>query len=264
MIDRNKVIRYALSQIGYKEKATNDDLDDFTANAGNGNFTKYGRDLDAIDWFYNGKKNGYDWCDQFADDCFVQSYGPELAVKLICQPLRSAGAGCEFSAMYYRNAGRWFTTPEPGDQIFFNYGSGISHTGIVVDVTDYAVVTVEGNVNGQVVRTSYPFYSSIIAGYGRPCWELYEETIPIYDADPPAAETCEVTLTLPVLKYGDKNWHVSLMQITLMGRGYSCGATGADGDFGMQTKIGLYEFQKANALDPNCVCNADTWIKLLQ
>ena len=35
-----KVISLALSQEGYLEKASNSQLDDFKANAGNGNFTK--------------------------------------------------------------------------------------------------------------------------------------------------------------------------------------------------------------------------------
>ena len=37
-----EIVRVAESQVGYKEKASNSDLDSFTANAGSANYTKYG------------------------------------------------------------------------------------------------------------------------------------------------------------------------------------------------------------------------------
>ena len=40
------VIKTAIAEIGYKEKRTNAQLDDKTANAGGGNYTKYARDFD--------------------------------------------------------------------------------------------------------------------------------------------------------------------------------------------------------------------------
>ena len=42
--DVNRVIEVARSQNGYLEKETWDQLDDFTANAGNKNYVKYSRD----------------------------------------------------------------------------------------------------------------------------------------------------------------------------------------------------------------------------
>ena len=41
----DKLLDIARSQIGYKEKASNSQLDDFDANAGSNNWTKYARDL---------------------------------------------------------------------------------------------------------------------------------------------------------------------------------------------------------------------------
>ena len=260
MIDRNKVIAVAMGEIGYKEKASNAYLDDFTANAGNGNYTKYARDLDAIPGFYNGPKNGYDWCDCFADWCYVRAYGLPLGLQLICQPTESAGAGCVHSAQYYMSAGRYFQQPEPGDQIFFDYGGGISHTGIVVEVNNYAIITVEGNVNGGVVQCSYPKDTLAIHGFGRPCWELYDEP----EAEPiPQPVTDAIEVSLPLVKYGDTGLWVKVMQTILIGKGFSCGRWGADGEYGIDTKIGLYEFQKANGLTTDFICDADDWQKLL-
>ena len=263
MIDRNKVIAVAMSQIGYHEKASDAYLDDMTANAGNGNFTKYARDLDNIPGFYNGKKNGYDWCDCFADWCYIRAYGAPIGLGLICQPVASAGAGCKYSAQYYMNKGRYFQQPEAGDQIFFCYGGEISHTGIVVEVNQYAIITVEGNVNGQVVQTSYSHSNTNIHGFGRPCWELYteEETEKPKEEEKPKAEKLKVSL--PTIKYGDSSLWVKVMQTILIGKGYTCGIYGADGEYGIQTKIALYEFQKANDLETDFICDADDWQKLL-
>ena len=53
-----RVLATARAEIGYIEKETNAQLDDKTANAGDGNWNKYARDLDALGVVYNGKKNG--------------------------------------------------------------------------------------------------------------------------------------------------------------------------------------------------------------
>lgn len=111
----SKVIEIALNEVGYLEKKSNSQLDDKTANAGSNNYTKYARDLDNIAGFYNGKKNGYAWCDVFVDWCFVKAFGVEVAKKLLCQPDKSAGAGCTQSANYYRNKGQFYTSPKVGD-----------------------------------------------------------------------------------------------------------------------------------------------------
>lgn len=268
MIDKNKVIALAMTQIGYKEKASDAFLDDMTANAGSGNYTKYARDLDNIPGFYNGKKNGYDWCDIFVDWLFVRAYGAPIGLGLICQPVASAGAGCQYSAQYYMNKGRYFQQPQAGDQIFFCYGGEISHTGLVVEVNQYAIITVEGNVDGQVKQCSYPHSNTSIHGYGRPCWELYTEEgteeKPKEEAKPKAEK---LKVTLPTIKYGDSSLWVKVMQTILIGKGCSCGIYGADGEFGVQTKIALFQFKKAQGLatdgDDDVICDSKTWEKLL-
>ena len=110
--DPQKVIAIARAEVGYLEKASNKDLDDKTANAGSKNYTKYARDMDAINGFYNGKKQGFAWCDVFVDWCFVQAYGIDEGRALLCQPLKSCGAGCKYSRNYYKAKGRLFSEPQ--------------------------------------------------------------------------------------------------------------------------------------------------------
>lgn len=178
MGELSKILSIAMSEVGYLEKKSNSHLDDKTANAGRNNFTKYARDMDAIPGFYNGKKQGYAWCDVFVDWLMVQAVGVARAKELLCQPDKSLGAGCPYSAAYYKNKSQYHSKPQVGDQIFFKDGSGdICHTGIVYDVDNSYVYTVEGNTSsasgvvangGAVAKKRYKLSYSMIAGYGRP------------------------------------------------------------------------------------------------
>ena len=169
------IVTIALAEVGYWEKASNASLDDKTANAGAANWTKYARDLAAAG-YYNGNKNGYAWCDVFVDWCFFKAYGAVEGQRIQCQsgPL---GAGCIFSAQYYQQKGRYDRNPKVGDQVFFQSGGEIGHTGIVVEVTDSTIVTVEGNSSDQVKKNTYNRSNSYIAGYGHP---LYGERDPAF------------------------------------------------------------------------------------
>ena len=168
------VIAVAVAQIGYKEKASNSSLDDKTANAGSANYTKYARDFDQKypNW-YNGKKNGYAWCDMFVDWCFLTAFGYEKALALLCQPEKSCGAGCTYSLRYYKAKGQFHTSnPQPGDQIFFGTSlDNATHTGIVESVDKKQVHTIEGNTSNQVARRNYSLSNSRILGYGRPAYD---------------------------------------------------------------------------------------------
>ena len=174
--DRQKVIKVAQAEVGYLEKKSNSSLYSTTANAGSGNYTKYAKDLyDA--GYYNGNKNGFYWCDVFVDWCFYTAYGKKTGQALQCQT-GDLGAGCKWSAQYYKNKKRFYTkNPQVGDQIFFGPVDDPYHTGLVIKVTSSKVYTIEGNTSGGsnvvangggVFEKSYPLNSGSIAGYGRP------------------------------------------------------------------------------------------------
>lgn len=190
-----KVIAIALAEDGYLEKKSNSQLDSKTANAGSANFTKYARDLDALG-VYNGKKNGYSWCDMFVDWCFVQAFGLKNALAMTYQVKGGYGAGCTESACYYKENGAFHKAgPKVGDQIFFTNtgGSTMYHTGLVVKVDASKVYTIEGNTssaagvveNGGCVRQkSYALNYSKIGGYGTPNYALYQEETEQEDDEP--------------------------------------------------------------------------------
>lgn len=72
-----------------------------------------------------------------------------------------------------------------------------------------------------------------------------------------------VTVTLNQLSKGVKGEQVENLQILLIGKGYSCGASGADGDFGTNTEKAVKKFQSDNGLTADGICGKNTWTKLL-
>lgn len=169
-----RVLSIARAELGYHEKLSLANLDKKNAaNDGPGNYTKYARDLAAAG-YYNGSKQGFDWCDVFVDWCVWMAAGKDKskAETVECQN-GPYGAGVGFSARYYKAQDRFYTSgPKAGDQIFFGDND---HTGLVEKVDGGRVYTIEGNTNNAMVeRKSYSLASTWIMGYGRPKYE--EET----------------------------------------------------------------------------------------
>lgn len=262
-----KLVSCAKKQVGYLEKKTNAYLDDKTANAGSNNWNRYARDIDnKYPDFYNGKKNGFSWCDIFVDWVFIECFGYESALKLLYQPEKSAGAGCKYSADYYRRNNAFFKQPVVGDQVFFGDYGNEGHTGIVVDVSGNVITTVEGNTSGGygvnangdgVYLKQYNFATTYIPGFGRPNWSVVCEKTNADDKE-------ETTVSYPMLKRGSTGEFVKKVQNLLIKNGYSCGPAGADGDFGEGTKRGVMSFQADNDLDTDGVVGAKTWAALLK
>lgn len=224
------IIDLAKSQIGYRETKNN--------------ITKYAKDFDEK-WpnFYNTRKQGAEWCDIFVDWLFCTAYGPEEAMKALYQPAKSCGAGCKYSAQYYKNKGAFDRNAQVGDQIFFGRLGAESHTGIVIAVNDYSVSTVEGNSGNCVKQHTYNKTDSNIAGYGHPKYTTLPTTKTSYSGTWP---------TLPsrgYFKKGDKGVNVVRLQQFL--KWYDptyLPKYGCDGDFGNETKTAVVSFQTREGL----------------
>lgn len=252
----NKLLEIALAEEGYFEKKSLSMLDEKTANAGSGNYTKYARDLYEAG-YYNGNKQGVAWCSVFVDWCHYMAAGKNksLAQRISCQS-GVYGAGCTYSMNYYKAAGRFYTqAPRIGDQIYFGTGKSAEHTGIVCKVDENRVYTVEGNTSSQsgvvsngggVFCKSYPLNHSRILGYGRPNYSEDREVSPF-----------------STVKKGDQGAHVRALQILLAGNGCSCGVWGADGNFGSSTEKALLRYQNKMALQADGMAGPETWKMLL-
>lgn len=170
-----------------------------------GKRNKYADWMDARG-MYNGPKSGYDWCDVFYDCGIAQTFGVDMVQPMLNQPKGGCGAGCEYSASYYKAMGRFSQTPKIGSQIFFG---DFDHTGVVVGFNDGVVHTVEGNTGysegysgGAVRERTYYRNSGSIAGYGEPRWELVEEDI-VTDKD--KKEIAEMAANMVISKMSAKN-----------------------------------------------------------
>ena len=87
------VIKVAESQIGYHEKASNSQLDDFTANSGSNNWNKYARDIDEkYPDFYNGK-NTLAAAKVFTKDSAPQPSGKVVKASQSAQSFKESLAG---------------------------------------------------------------------------------------------------------------------------------------------------------------------------
>ncbi len=169
-----KLIDTAKSYVGYLEKATNAQLEDFTANAGSGNFTLFGA------WY---PMQAQPWCASFVSYCADKA---GISTDIIPKH-----ASCSIGVAWFKKAGRWHAragyTPQAGDIVYFtNNGTSPAHIGIVWKVDANTVYTIEGNTGttkdkdgkdllitngGGVAKKSYPLTSSYILGYGNPAYE---------------------------------------------------------------------------------------------
>lgn len=177
----DKIVEWALSQVGYEEPDHN-------------NYQKYGAYIDETNWYEYKKEdrtwihkvNGFDWCTTFHDVAHVQAWGIEKARKVLCRPrYNNMGAGVIYSWDYYKAFGRTGKLPKKGCSIFFQRGGQLTHIGIVVDVQGDRVTTVEGNAGPgsfYVWKNTYNINDSYIYGYGYPEYDESKYPAPPFDA----------------------------------------------------------------------------------
>ena len=179
------IINWAENERNYTEKDSLTDLDDKTKNAGDDNYTKYSQEVDALGVF-SAQVQGQPWCATWVTDGFINTYGVDKGLDMLCQPSKNSNAACcGDAAEYYQKAGRWYTSPQVGDQVFFKTTKyQYAHTGIVTEVTDTEVTTIEGNTSsekgvisngGAVTKKHYPVDYSGFKGFGRPKYEAKQE-----------------------------------------------------------------------------------------
>ena len=109
-------VKIAKTEIGYREKASNANLDSKTA--------------------YQGQA----WCACFISWVFMKAFGKATATKLLKH----------WPYIYVPTLAGLFTnyaSPKVGDIFMYHNGSEFSHTGLVISVSGDKFVTIEGNTN---------------------------------------------------------------------------------------------------------------------
>ncbi len=256
MSEIKKILDIANAEVGYLEKASNNNLDDKIANAGDKNYTKYAEEMDALN-LYNGKKQGYAWCNIFIDWCFYKALGLERASELLI----GWSAGCTQDYNWFKSKGQIVSEPKKGDLVFFG---DISHIGIIENVDNTKIYTIEGNTSdkaelivngGQVAKKSYLKTSKYIYGYARP---KYDEEGQAINENKEENKT-EQQITYSLIKKGSKGNLVRIAQQKLLQKGYSLPKYGADGQYGDETEQAIRKIQKDAGISVDGICGNDTW-----
>lgn len=159
----SELIKKAASQVGYREKGTNK--------------TKYGEYFDTKPpkgaWqFFNGHKNGTEWCSLFVHWNYCQLEDPEKVRVRMGEPKdgsKNCAAGVLYFYRYMQAKGLIVNKKKgkPGDIIFLNTKKKPGHVGIIEKVTTLSYKTIEGNASNKVKRKSYLKISSKIFALGR-------------------------------------------------------------------------------------------------
>lgn len=146
----DRVISIAENEIGYVEKNTSIHIDSKTEGGGNGNYTKYWRDIKP-------EYQGQPWCAVFVTWCFVKAFGKAMATKLLKH----------YPYVYCPTMIKVFdthTSPKRGNIVVFKRGGEFVHTGIVTSVNGDYFTTIEGNTSG---------FKAIVANGGAVCQKGY-------------------------------------------------------------------------------------------
>lgn len=248
---KQKLLAWLYSQLGYHESGDNN--------------TKYA-DADYDTRLYGFDMHGQPWCDYFVDYAFIHCFGYDIGTAMTYQH-PNGSAACRISAEYYKNNKAFFNRPEVGDQIFFYSGGDINHTGIVVEVTNATVTTIEGNSSDSVKKNTYYLTDNSIAGYGRPNWSLVE------DEEEPLTELGQQTnlRTYFHLEKGDgmndPKPQVKAWQIFLNAWGYGIEP---DGEFGDLTHAATTMWQKkckevyGGDVEVNGIVDEDDWLEIVK
>ena len=181
---RDKVLAEAAKWVGYLEKKSDKNLEDFTANAGNNNYTIFAKKYAEYGFGEYSVYQGQPWCAMGVTVIFYNALGYSTASKII-----TGYAYCPYGVQHWKQRGRWHDrsgyTPQPGDVIMFqdSYGTAC-HTGIVYAVKGGRVYTYEGNTSdgtsviangGAFCAKNYTQSNKRILGYGNPDWDAIED-----------------------------------------------------------------------------------------
>jgi hypothetical protein len=177
MTQVERIIETARGEVGYLEKRSTAQLDDQTANAGSGNYTKFWRDLKP-------SFQGQPWCACFLSWCARRA---EISTDVI-----PTFYDCDEGMAWFKkrgqllNPGQW--NPKPGDIVFFGVPDDAQHVSLVTSFGGASFWTIEGNTSGvagmvanggAVTEKCYLLTYNKILGYGRPKYE--EDEIVTYE-----------------------------------------------------------------------------------
>ncbi|MDM1378844.1 CHAP domain-containing protein [Myroides marinus] len=95
-----------------------------------------------------GLGEGYAWCMAFIYWC-VQEVCNDYGVQNLLQ--KTGGVLAQWNGSKVLRVDK----PEKGDVFIMDFGKGLGHAGIIVDVEGDVITTIEGNTNDEASREGY-------------------------------------------------------------------------------------------------------------
>ena len=240
-----ELVALAASQVGYHEKASNYNLDDFTANSGSANYNKYARDV--------GVSNGQAWCATFIWWCMKNA-----GVPYANYPSRTTVTRDWFVQRGQYHA-RGSYVPSPGDYVVFG---NVSHCGIVESVSGYSISVIEGNSGDQVKRNYYNcMTSTYVTGFGTINYNGSTSSGSVSTATDTSNPGSPYPIPSGNLKNGSRGDAVKWIQKFLndvRGAGLA-----VDGIYGSGTTNAVKVFQQQNGLTVDGIVGNQTTAKML-
>jgi hypothetical protein len=227
-------IAEAKKHLGYRETGTND--------------TKFNRWLGKIGG-YPHDGYGYPWCHAFVSYCLWHSDNAETGPRT---------AGCLSGVSWFKDRGRYSSTPHVGDLVYYGDGGG-THVELVVGVGPEAIQTIGGNTSGSVggraffngngVYEKTVRRTSRIHGYGRPDYAgttpsaATASGVPRRTAAATAATTADTKPRRPAVKPMTTVRGIRQQQEAVNALGYKP-KLDVDGEWGPKTEAGVKWLQK--------------------
>lgn len=206
-------------------------------------------------------------------DSWCAAFVSVIAKKCGLLDIIPAECSCQRQITLWQKLGRWQEndsyTPKVGDIIYYDWGDngvgdnkGVSdHVGIVVSVSNNVIKVIEGNYKDSVAYRFIDVNGKFVRGYGLPNFASRATSKEIIST---SSKESVCNVELKVLKKGNKGQSVKALQALLIGFGYSCGAAGIDGDFGVATENSVKKYQSKKCLQVDGIVGTATWTSLLK
>lgn len=188
---------------------------------------------------------------------------------------------CSRMIALYQKAGRWEEKdsyiPSIGDLVMYAWGDSVNyastdcilapnHVGMVtaVDTANRKLTIIEGNMTKQSVcgYRKLSINGRYIRGFCLPDYKTAAKTYSAPVANATAASSVQYyQVSLPLLKRGSTGTAVKMLQTLLKQWTYYTDTI--DGNFGANTEVALYKFQRSTGLKVDRLCGPATWMMLL-
>lgn len=210
-----------------------------------------------------------EWCAETVSHILRNTVDPDGEVSSI---------SCNEMIGKMRNSKKWYEPEDEikrGDILFPDHdrdsdpvkdSKPLDHVVVVTGFDGEYVYYVDGNGDSSnLVKSrkrhisSYNFNCKYPDYYMRFCGEAEEQP------EEPQKTSDEYTDIdgIRMLKRGHKGKDVEAMQSILIAKGYSCGSSMMDGDFGEKTEKAVIDFQTDRKLECTGICDAKTWKQLI-